>query len=140
MINHFLIMIVLFTFQYVSILISLQIFRCRCCVLFTFQYVSILIPLKLQLDLQRNIFTFQYVSILIGAQFSLRNNFKGIYIPICFYFNFTRSHGICKNFFIYIPICFYFNPSPEFPLLFYLISPLSVDQPKFTNILPYLLH
>ena len=63
-----------------------------------------------------------------------------IYIPICFYFNTgSGSDGRGGNK-IYIPICFYFNPSPEFPLLFYLISPLSVDQPKFTNILPYLLH
>ena len=66
---------------------------------------------------KRNVFTFQYVSILMGIE------------PI----NPTLKE-------IYIPICFYFNPSPEFPLLFYLISPLSVDQPKFTNILPYLLH
>ena len=41
---------------------------------------------------------------------------------------------------IYIPICLYLNPSPESPLLFYLIFLLSVDQPKFTNILPYLPH
>ena len=61
---------------------------------------------------------FQYVSILMSMAANLEN---------------PKSY-------IYIPICFYFNPSPEFPLLFYLISPLSVDQPKFTNILPYLLH
>ena len=62
-------------------------------------------------------FTFQYVSILI------LDNYAVVIVGD-----------------IYIPICFYFNPSPEFPLLFYLISLLSVDQPKFTNILPYLLH
>ena len=130
---------------------------------FTFQYVSILIPLDFLLALSAQIFTFQYVSILI---YFVNHSFiinLFIYIPICFYFNkkckklliistksFTFQYVsiliivavlfpiFCKN--IYIPICFYFNPSPEFPLLFYLISPLSVDQPKFTNILPYLLH
>ena len=85
---------------------------------FTFQYVSILIMIKEALQYIVGLFTFQYVSILIRS---------GLY-----YFSVFIN--------IYIPICFYFNPSPEFPLLFYLISPLSVDQPKFTNILPYLLH
>ena len=107
-------------------------------------------------------FTFQYVSILIQTRRWTRYDFKEIYIPICFYFNnycilqesrwFYIYIPICFYFnpilpyfytrlvMIYIPICFYFNPSPEFLLLFYLISPLSVDQPKFTNILPYLLH
>ena len=85
--------------------------------LFTFQYVSILINEAKKYVINLLEFTFQYVSILILI--------------------WEMWLGTA---YIYIPICFYFNPSPEFPLLFYLISPLSVDQPKFTNILPYLLH
>ena len=85
-----------------------------------------------------------------------------IYIPICLYLNFLRrlwyqhllrylhsNMSLFKFvlilflnflFLIYIPICLYLNPSPGFPLFFYLIPQLSVDQPKFTNILPYLPH
>ena len=85
-------------------------------------------------------FTFQYVSILIKYCTVSRSRKVKIYIPICFYFNLFGFESNIRFSNIYIPICFYFNPSPEFPLLFYLISPLSVDQPKFTNILPYLLH
>ena len=88
---------------------------------------------------KRNVFTFQYVSILMGIE-PINPTLKEIYIPICFYFNSLSMRNKDDMDIIYIPICFYFNPSPEFPLLFYLISPLSVDQPKFTNILPYLLH
>ena len=107
-----------FTFQYVSILIVLEVTSLITEISFTFQYVSILISRVSYILLTLFSFTFQYVSILIHKA-------KG---------------QNCRIMSIYIPICFYFNPSPEFPLLFYLISPLSVDQPKFTNILPYLLH
>ena len=129
---------------------------------FTFQYVSILIERPFPATLSCLSFTFQYVSILIVNQMLHASHSHKIYIPICFYFNkhvppdttaqifiyipicFYFNQKMIKYIFvfnyIYIPICFYFNPSPEFPLLFYLISPLSVDQPKFTNILPYLLH
>ena len=64
----------------------------------------------------------------------------GIYIPICLYLN-KGGEIVDKTIDrIYIPICLYLNPSPGFPLFFYLIPQLSVDQPKFTNILPYLPH
>ncbi len=129
-----------FTFQYISILIQTRRWT-------RYDFKEIYIPICFYFNitnrLSQALTTIIYIPICFyfnnGIEIGQRRLFS-IYIPICFYFN-----RIFITFFfcfddIYIPICFYFNPSPEFPLLFYLISPLSVDQPKFTNILPYLLH
>ena len=63
--KYFIAKISLFTFQYVSILISTQNHpHCRLTV-FTFQYVSILISTQNHPHCRLTVFTFQYVSILI---------------------------------------------------------------------------
>ena len=132
--------LLLFTFQYVSILMS------HLAVLLLV-HITIYIPICFYFNATTNTENTTIMKIYIPICFYFNhgrpyyfNCLYAIYIPICFYFNgicIIRNINVCN---IYIPICFYFNPSPEFPLLFYLISPLSVDQPKFTNILPYLLH
>ena len=76
---------------------------------FTFQYVSILISMEGSKEHGRNKFTFQYVSILMLIQIFSFFFFLSIYIPICFYFNTLAVLSFSPSRAIYIPICFYFN-------------------------------
>ena len=98
-----------FTFQYVSILITVCRTRRSAGHLFTFQYVSILIDGKIENAAEVEKFTFQYVSILIGGGCARPPVGCNIYIPICFYFNLPGMPHILLRIVIYIPICFYFN-------------------------------
>ena len=69
--TSFPIVIIEFTFQYVSILIDAAVLSSGVCGLFTFQYVSILIEILLHSRGVAASFTFQYVSILIHRPNSL---------------------------------------------------------------------
>ena len=100
--------------------------------LFQFCYILYFLPVS-------------YIYIPICHYFNEREAFEKkiktiIYIPICHYFNLSENLLCAATILIYIPICHYFNPSPEFLYLFWPIPQLSVDQPKLTNILPYLPH
>ena len=114
----------------------MYLFICSACFLFTFHYVSILMQGRSYKTVRPRKFTFHYVSILI-----IINVFpeirKGIYIPLCLYFNSKLTCHSSSPFFIYIPLCLYFNPSSPSLFIFFLFHPLSVDLSIAINILPY---
>ena len=123
-------LLLIFTFQYVSIIsqFAVQVFLIK--QVFTFQYVSIIsksinefliwkkiyIPICFYYfewgnrgpDSPLAVFTFQYVSIISQALSYLISDINTIYIPICFYY-FRRAETILfRTALIYIPICFYY--------------------------------
>ena len=76
---------------------------------FTFHYVSILISICSNCFAFQFSFTFHYVSILITAGWYPVRLLKQLYIPLCLYYNVPRLSPQKQEHNLYIPLCLYFN-------------------------------
>ena len=81
----------LFTFHYVSISTIPGVYFIQPEYIFTFHYVSIS-TLQVHHQWHRlSLFTFHYVSISTSTEILETSDFKDIYIPLCIYFNASKS-------------------------------------------------